>query len=220
MLGTEPETGEGASNGESAGPEAPQLAQLVEDGELPPVEERLPANPMVLPTEEIGRYGGDLRMLAFEGGVAVNETIGYENLVRFEPGMTEDLTIEHVIPNVAEEWEVGADGAEYTFKLREGMKWSDGEPFTADDIVFWYEATVLNTELSPVYPDWLDVGEGAAAIGPRIGGGPPIWQPASATTSAARAAARNLPASIMPIFLFSVRLVFQSPVFWAKARSR
>ena len=41
-----------------------------------------------------------------------------------------------------ETWEANEDGSEYTFYLREGMKWSDGEPFTAHDIQFWYDAHV------------------------------------------------------------------------------
>ena len=67
--------------------EAPDLAELVEAGKLPPVEERLPENPMVLePIEKIGKYGGDWRT-ALVGGHVVNiaRQQGYENLLRWTP---------------------------------------------------------------------------------------------------------------------------------------
>ena len=59
---------------------------------------------------------------------------------------------------MAESWEVNEDATEFTFKLREGMKWSDGEPFTADDIMFWYEDVLMNEELTPAVNDWFLAG--------------------------------------------------------------
>ena len=49
---------------------------------------------------------------------------------------------------------------EFTIVLREGLKWSDGEPFTADDIIFWYEDIVLNDDLMPVKASWLKTADG------------------------------------------------------------
>ena len=46
-----------------------------------------------------------------------------------------DGTVE---PNVAKGYDVNDDATVYTIYLREGMKWSDGEPFTADDVIFFY----------------------------------------------------------------------------------
>ena len=54
-----------------------------------------------------------------------------------------DLGWNKIIPNIAESYEVSADAKVYTFKLREGMRWSDGEPFRSDDIMFWYDADLL-----------------------------------------------------------------------------
>ena len=134
--------------------ESPQLAQRVAAGELPPVEDRLPRNPMVLePLERIGVYGGDWRLAVVGGQYShVARYQGYENLVRWSP------TWDNVIPNIAESFEVNEDSTEYTFKLREGMRWSDGAPFTADDILFWYEDVFLNDELTPAKPNNLMVG--------------------------------------------------------------
>lgn len=151
--------GDNGGGGGSKGKESPTLAEQVEKGDLPAVEERLPKTPMVLETAEIGRYGGDLRMVMQNvGGDQLNTTLGYENLLRWKPGAT-DLTPDQVIPNVAEDFEIGADGAEYTFHLRDGMKWSDGEPFGVDDILFWYEDVAMNKDLRPGgVPEWMNMG--------------------------------------------------------------
>jgi peptide/nickel transport system substrate-binding protein len=44
-----------------------------------------------------------------------------------------------VIPNLAKSWEIAPDNLQYTFHLRRGVHWSDGEPFTADDVVFTWK---------------------------------------------------------------------------------
>ncbi|MGI6208233.1 MAG: ABC transporter substrate-binding protein [Anaerolineae bacterium] len=126
--------------------EAPMLAELVQAGSLPPVEERLPAEPMVIPvTEEIGQYGGTWHRCAVGPSDAniIFSRMGYENLVRWN----DDLV--SVYPNLVKSFEISEDATQFTFHMREGMKWSDGAPFTADDFVFWYEDILLNEELTP-----------------------------------------------------------------------
>lgn len=139
------------------GGEAPQLQARVEAGELPPLEERLPANPYVMEVvESIGQYGGTWRRAILGGGDQHNilRTIGYHNLVRWNRDWSA------VEPLVAESFEISEDAKTFTFKLREGHKWSDGEPFTADDIMFWYEDVLMNEELTPaVDPLWTVGGE-------------------------------------------------------------
>lgn len=132
--------------------EAPALAERLASGELPPVEERLPQNPVVVePFERVGEYGGEWNTALLGGSdhIWLTRTLAYENLVRWNPEWTE------IIPNVAESFEVDEDATVYTFTLREGLKWSDGAPFTSDDIVFWYEDVLMNEELTPSVPDWL-----------------------------------------------------------------
>jgi peptide/nickel transport system substrate-binding protein len=135
--------------------EAPMLAEKVAAGELPPVEERLPANPLVVePYDRIGVYGGTWHM-GMNGGTddpIFRRGAGYTGLVRWSVDWTS------VIPDVAESWEVNADATEYVFHLREGLKWSDGVPFTADDIMFWYEDMLMNDELTPGKPSWMRAG--------------------------------------------------------------
>ncbi|NEE01653.1 ABC transporter substrate-binding protein [Phytoactinopolyspora halotolerans] len=125
--------------------EAPGLKALVDSGELPPLAERLPASPMVVqPIEEIGQYGGTWRngMVGTDGGRLIY-TLAYENLVRWNLDWTEP------IPNVAEAVEINDDATVYTFILREGMKWSDGAPFTADDILFAYNDVLTHPQVNP-----------------------------------------------------------------------
>ncbi|HEY9075612.1 MAG TPA: ABC transporter substrate-binding protein [Anaerolineaceae bacterium] len=126
--------------------EAPALAEQVKAGKLPAVDSRLPANPLVLkPLEKVGKYGGTWRT-ALRGGqddAWLTRLIGYDYLVRFDPAWTT------VIPCVAESYTASPDAKEYTFKLRKGMKWSDGKPFTADDIVFYFQDILNNKELTP-----------------------------------------------------------------------
>ena len=124
--------------------EAPSIADLVAAGSLPAVNERLPENPLVVqPTENIGKYGGTWRT-ALVGGADTSwlgRTVGYEHLLRFAPQWDE------VVPGVASGYEINADGTEYTFALRPGMKWSDGEPFTVEDILFFANDVYLHPEL-------------------------------------------------------------------------
>lgn len=134
--------------------EAPALAERVKAGDLPPVEERLPATPLVVkPTESIGQYGGTWRQ-AMVGGQSTlpDVTIGYTRLVRWNPEWTD------IVPDVAESVTKNDDATEFVFKLREGLKWSDGEPLTADDILFWYEAILTNKDVTPTIPAWLRTG--------------------------------------------------------------
>jgi ABC-type transport system substrate-binding protein len=153
--------GVGAGGSAEKGKEAPELAQQVEAGDLPAVEERLPEKPMVVePVDEIGQYGGtwNSAILGTADVVWLWRTIAYEPLVRWDPGWTEP------IPNVAESVEVSGGGREYTFKLREGMKWSDGKPFNADDIIFAYEDVLLNEDLIPDVPTAFLGGDEPAEI--------------------------------------------------------
>jgi len=134
--------------------EAPMLRVKVAAGELPPVEERLPEEPLVLiPVEEIGQYGGTWhRAWMGRADAAGPSRITTERLIRFSRDM------KRILPNIAKSWEISEGGKVFTFHLRKEMKWSDGVPFTADDFLFWYEDIILNDELTPAKPVWLKTG--------------------------------------------------------------
>jgi peptide/nickel transport system substrate-binding protein len=127
--------------------EAPMLADLVKAGKLPPVEQRVPQDPLVVkPLNEIGKYGGTLRRAFIGPGDRQNANrfcAGPDNLVYF------DWEWKKVIPNMVRDVQLGDGGRTITLLLRRGMKWSDGEPFTAEDILFWYEDLYQVKDLVP-----------------------------------------------------------------------
>jgi peptide/nickel transport system substrate-binding protein len=139
--------------------EAPALAELVKAGKLPPVDKRLPENPLVVPVvEKTGEYGGVWRR-AFLGPADYNNYVRvvFDALFRFSP---DGAKIE---PKIAESADPSADFKVWTLKLRKGSKWSDGQPFGADDILFWYKDVLLNKELTPTLPGWIKSPDGSAA---------------------------------------------------------
>ncbi|GAA5162447.1 ABC transporter substrate-binding protein [Viridibacterium curvum] len=129
--------------------EAPELAAEVKAGKLPPVAKRLPAQPEVIkPVQHVGTYGGVLRS-ALRGngdGNAILRFISPQGLVRWDKDFS---TVE---PNLAESWSVNPDATEFTFKLRSGMKWSDGTPFSVEDILFAVNDLVGNPQFFPSAP--------------------------------------------------------------------
>lgn len=134
--------------------EAPQLAALVKAGKLPPVRERLPEEPLVVPVvERIGKYGGTWRR-AFTGPADGQniDRLQHDHVIYY------DLDGYTLMPHIAKSWEVKDGGRVFEFKLRKGMKWSDGHPFTVDDFVFAHNDLLLNDELVPVKPMWLRPG--------------------------------------------------------------
>lgn len=134
--------------------EAPQLAKLVKQGKIPSLAKRIPDEPVTLdPVEGVGQYG-DVYNNVWGDSASIIRQVGNECLLRWKPGM-KNFSSEDLIPNVAKGYQVRNQGKEYVFTLRKGMKWSDGEPFTADDIVFWWNEIVMNDEITPVKPDWL-----------------------------------------------------------------
>jgi peptide/nickel transport system substrate-binding protein len=136
--------------------EAPDLAQRVSAGELPPVAERIGKHPLVIaPVHEIGSYGGTMRR-GFTGPGDVwngwRTTSGPDNVLFW------DYSGSTIVPNVARDWKVSEDGKTTTIHLREGMRWSDGEPFTADDFVFWFEDVYGNPDLVPFGSTYFTAG--------------------------------------------------------------
>src|SRR6059036_1283334 len=139
--------------------EAPILAEQVKAGKLPPVDQRLPSEPLVVPVvERTGQYGGVWRR-AFLGPADANNYVRvvYDALVRHSPDGGK------IEPKIAAGWESSPDFRQWTIKLRQGARWSDGAPFTADDILFWYQDVLLNKDLTPALPSWMRNADGTPA---------------------------------------------------------
>jgi len=115
--------------------EAPMLSELVAEGKLPAVTERVGPEPCVIRgAEGIGKYGGTWIRISSANNPhnILHSRLTYTTLVRFSPhGFP-------LVPHVAKSYAISQDDREFTFKLRKGMKWSDGHPFTADDILYWW----------------------------------------------------------------------------------
>jgi len=139
--------------------EAPMLAAKVKAGKLPPVSERLPENPLVVvPLEEIGQYGGTIRR-ALTSDIA--QTQGpvksfNDNLMGYErPYPPKSIQL-----NLADHFALSDDGKTAIVNIRKGVKWSDGVPFTVDDILFWYYDMAFNDSARstpPIPPPYWQV---------------------------------------------------------------
>ena len=141
--------------------QAPLLAERVAAGDLPAVAERLPANPLVIiPADQPGPYGGTwTRYGTSPSDIGIfSHRLAYDGLVRWGPMARE------IRPNLAWKWEIADGGRSYTFHLRRGVRWSDGHPYTADDILFWYEDVLQNPDLTPVIPPEYNKGGQLVAV--------------------------------------------------------
>ena len=122
---------------------------------VPSVKQRLPEEPLVYaPYQSIGKYGGTLDVLsnATEAGTSDFLSVRHVNLVRY----SDDLTT--IVPNIAKDWKWNSDYTQLTFYLRKGHKWSDGQPFTAEDVKFWYDHLALSPLIMEKPKDYVLVG--------------------------------------------------------------
>jgi peptide/nickel transport system substrate-binding protein len=123
---------------------------FLEGQDLPPVAERIGEQPLVLdPIDGVGTYGGTWRtaLIGGQDTAWLERTVNYDNLVTWAVDWSE------VLPDIATAYEVSDDGTAFTFHLRKGMKWSDGEPFTSADVEFYVNSVRYNTDLNPTAPD-------------------------------------------------------------------
>ena len=113
----------------------------LDDRDLPPVEERLPDDPVISqPYRSVGKYGGTARITLWDTWQFFN----------WEHALTLSADMRNVLPNLAESWNLSEDGRVTTIKLRKGLKWSDGHPLTAEDFMFRFNHVHMDPEMSPV----------------------------------------------------------------------
>ncbi|MBN1810569.1 MAG: twin-arginine translocation signal domain-containing protein, partial [Anaerolineae bacterium] len=135
--------------------EAPMLAALVQRGLLPPVDQRLPTNPCVIPAlHQTGKYDSVMNR-AFKG---VSDRWGPTKMIDHAfVWYDKDLNL---VPRLCESWESNTDASEWTFHLRQGTRWSDGVEFTSDDIVWWYQYVLTDKDIFSTPPSqWTAGGE-------------------------------------------------------------
>lgn len=125
--------------------EAPMLADLVAEGKLPAVENRLPIEPLIVePIGQVGTYGGTLTTrLSGPGDWGDIWHSLFPHLLWFDNNANE------IVPDLARDYHFNDDLTVLTIYLREGMKWSDGNPFDADDLVCWWEDYAMHPEFNP-----------------------------------------------------------------------
>ena len=139
------------------------VTAMVEAGELPPVEERLPENPQVILESGMstgpGVYGGVWRDFSAvptagwnlcarqtQGWFGINYIYG-ESLVKSGPMFLRHDNLEP-LPNLATDWEWSEDGMQLTMNIIRGAKWSDGHPFGVHDIMFTWEHIILDENVN------------------------------------------------------------------------
>ncbi|QYX56308.1 ABC transporter substrate-binding protein [Roseovarius sp. SCSIO 43702] len=130
-------------------------SEIKGNGDLPPLAERLPEEPLVVvPYNSIGEYGGTLDVLsnATEAGTSDFLSVRHVSFVRY----SDDL--QTIVPNVAKSWEWNDDFTQLTITLRKGHKWSDGEPFTSADVKFYHDNLMLDTNIFETPKDYITVG--------------------------------------------------------------
>lgn len=129
--------------------ETPSLAEDVAAGRLPAIAARLPNEPSIVSftgtSKQLGRHGGDLRMLmARQKDIRQVVVYGYARLVGYDEKF-------RIMPDIVKSFEV-KEGRIFTFTLRQGHKWSDGHPFTAEDFRYYWQDMALDKDISPHGP--------------------------------------------------------------------
>ena len=120
-------------------------------------------NPPRVANCEPGVPGGRLVIASFTdprtfNPITENETSSSDIINMMFDGLgKKNQATQEVTPGLAESWEVGADQRTWTFKLRKGLRWSDGQPLTADDVVFTFNDVIYNTNVVNVKVDQMRV---------------------------------------------------------------
>jgi peptide/nickel transport system substrate-binding protein len=141
-----------------------QQSPTLEGQNLPPIEERLPENPYVIPHKWVkpGKYGGKLNMNVFSSEGATKAESDREFFYGHSPlrWLNDGKDIG---PGIVETWESNDDASEWTFHFRKGLKWSDGEPWTTESITWWWENFVIEQKMAVTPPDEARSGKGTLA---------------------------------------------------------
>jgi peptide/nickel transport system substrate-binding protein len=141
--------------------EPPILRQAVSSGILPAMADRLPTTPrrinLAAMQREPGVYGGEIRLLmADQRDLRMMTIYGYARLVVFDAQ-------QELVPDILERVEV-SEGRSFTLVLRDGHRWSDGQPFSTEDFRYWWEDVANNKRLSPGGPPLVMMPDGKPPV--------------------------------------------------------
>jgi peptide/nickel transport system substrate-binding protein len=120
----------------------------------------LPAEPMVETLETVGRHGGRFVLAEISSprtfnAMMANETSSTDITDKIFTGLVDyDNGKQEFGPGLAKSWEVAPDGVTWTFHLRQGAKFSDGHPITAEDVLFTFQVA-YDPVLHPAIQDLL-----------------------------------------------------------------
>jgi len=144
------EAGESTTSEEAATVSEFHQSPMLDGMDLPPVEERLPVDVQVIePVSSIGQYGGTwFAVTSDAAGIGNIKMKLYDPPIRWKPDYS------GYEPGLAKAFEWSEDGTEFTMHFREGVKWSDGEPFTMSDMQFWWEDMAVNEDYAVVPVPW------------------------------------------------------------------
>ena len=138
-------------------PASLQSNPLFDGRGLPKVADRLPQEPLVYrPLRRIGKYGGTWR----RGFTGPADGQNFDRVVH-DHMLYWDTQVTKIVPHLARGWDISDGGRVFKIFLREGHRWSDSAPFTADDVLFWYDDLYLNEELSPGPMGWNAISDPA-----------------------------------------------------------
>jgi peptide/nickel transport system substrate-binding protein len=171
VAGCSGQDGPGSGPGEAGGPrpgqgkESPVLAARVKSGDLPPLAERLPKEPFVVQPGvlvdekfvklEQGAYGGTLQLPQELPNFDPHVFLGNIEPMLWSPNGFGYAQGEKIVGNVVAGYEANSDNTVFTFHMREGLRWSDGELVTTEDVRFAFEDVLYNKQITPIFPDYL-----------------------------------------------------------------
>ena len=127
----------------------------VDSGDLPPVADRIPADPFIVDLaargRKLGTPGGTLNtMVTRSKDIRQMVVYGYARLVGYDADYT-------LMPDILASYD-NDENKVFTLHLREGHRWSDGHPFTSVDFEYWWNDVANNERLSPAGPpDFLRI---------------------------------------------------------------
>src|SRR5438552_10511497 len=139
------------------------LAGCGKSSSRPKLPHALPQNPLVSKAEP-GQFGGRFVIAAPASPKTFNPLFAVDgasdSIVRLLYGSLVNVNwvTQEPSPGLAESWSVEPDQKTWTFKLRQGVRWSDGKPLTADDVVFTWNDIMYKPELNHITYDLFRIG--------------------------------------------------------------